>query len=72
MQLELLKPEMALAEHEIRSTIVVFVGTKIRERSEAESNLRTAQCCRGRRSRERSVSPCRHTLRATVGEMPLL
>ncbi len=43
MQLELLKPEMALAEHEIRSTIVVFGGTKIRERSEAEGNLRTAR-----------------------------
>ena len=50
MQLELLKPEMALAEHAIRSTIVVFGGTKIRERSEAESTLRRCP----RRSRRRS------------------
>jgi uncharacterized protein (TIGR00730 family) len=43
MQLELLKPEMALEEHDIRSTIVVFGGTKIRERSEAESDLLKAK-----------------------------
>ncbi|HEY4308475.1 MAG TPA: TIGR00730 family Rossman fold protein [Pirellulales bacterium] len=43
MQLELLKPEMALEEHDIRSTIVVFGGTKILERSEAESALHAAQ-----------------------------
>ncbi len=40
MQLELLKPEMALEEHQIRSTIVVFGGTKIRERPEAERPAR--------------------------------
>ncbi len=43
MQLELLKPEMALEEHQIRSTIVVFGGTKIRERPEAERALHEAQ-----------------------------
>jgi len=43
MQLELLKPEMALARHQIHSTIVVFGGTQIRERSEAEARLRAAQ-----------------------------
>ncbi|MBI2825416.1 MAG: TIGR00730 family Rossman fold protein [Planctomycetia bacterium] len=43
MQLELLKPEMALVEHEVRSTIVVFGGTRICERAEAEQNLRAAK-----------------------------
>jgi uncharacterized protein (TIGR00730 family) len=43
MQIELLKPEMALAEHQIRSTIVVFGGNKIRGRPEAEANLQLAQ-----------------------------
>ena len=42
MQLELLKPEMALAEHGIRSTIVVFGGTRIVERAEAERRLAAA------------------------------
>ncbi len=35
MQLELLKPEMALTEQHISSTIVVFGSTKIVERSAA-------------------------------------
>ena len=43
MQLELLKPEMALAEHGIRSTIVVFGGTRIVERQVAEDRLAAAQ-----------------------------
>ena len=43
MQLELLKPELALAEQRIQSTIVVFGGTQIRERHEAEALLRTAR-----------------------------
>ena len=43
LQLELLKPEMALAAHQIHSTLVVFGGTKIRERKEAEALLATAR-----------------------------
>ncbi len=40
LQLELLKPELILAEHNINSTIVVFGGTRILEKSKAESKVR--------------------------------
>jgi len=43
VQLELLKPEMVLAEHEVRSTIVAFGGTQIVEQHEAESRLARAR-----------------------------
>src|SRR3954463_12381913 len=43
MQLELLKPEMALVEQNVRSTIVVFGGTQIIERAEAERRLAVAK-----------------------------
>src|SRR5688500_2581067 len=43
MQLELLKPEMALVEQNVRSTIVVFGGTQIVERPIAEDRLRAAK-----------------------------
>lgn len=43
MQLELLKPEMALEAHRVQSTIVVFGGTRIVERGEAEARLKRAQ-----------------------------
>jgi uncharacterized protein (TIGR00730 family) len=43
MQLELLKPEMALQEQNVRSTIVVFGGTQIVERPIAEERLRAAR-----------------------------
>ena len=39
LQLELLKPEMTLQKHHIRSTIVVFGGTRIWERHDAEARL---------------------------------
>jgi len=39
MQLELLKPEMILADNHIRSTIVVFGGTRIVEQAEAEAEM---------------------------------
>lgn len=42
-QLELLKPEMALAEHKVMSTIVVFGGTQIVERDEATRRLDAAK-----------------------------
>jgi uncharacterized protein (TIGR00730 family) len=40
LQLELLKPEMALAEHNVSSTIVVFGSTQIAERGVLEERLR--------------------------------
>lgn len=43
MQLELLKPELALIEHQILSTIVVFGGTRIVTRREAQRRLREAR-----------------------------
>src|SRR5947209_2733759 len=41
-QLELLKPEILLEEHNISSTLVVFGGTQIVERPEAERRLAAA------------------------------
>jgi uncharacterized protein (TIGR00730 family) len=43
MQLELLKPEMALAEHQIKSTIVLFGSTQIIESAAAAERLRVAR-----------------------------
>lgn len=42
MQLELLKPEMALNQQGVRSTIVLFGGTQIVARPEAEARLAAA------------------------------
>jgi uncharacterized protein (TIGR00730 family) len=43
LQIELLKPEMALAEHQVASTIVLFGGTQIVERGEASARLAQAK-----------------------------
>lgn len=43
MELELLKPELAFEEEKVRSTIVVFGGTRIAERSQAEKKLDIAK-----------------------------
>lgn len=43
LQLELLKPEMALTTQKVESTIVVFGGTKVVERAEAERRLDDAK-----------------------------
>jgi uncharacterized protein (TIGR00730 family) len=43
MQLELFKPELALAEANVKSTIVLFGGTQIIERSQAEARLKRSQ-----------------------------
>jgi len=43
MQLELLKPEMQLADQNIDSTIVVFGGTQIVEKQEADLRLHRAE-----------------------------
>jgi uncharacterized protein (TIGR00730 family) len=39
LQLELLKPEMSMVEHKIVSTVVVFGGTRIAEKAQAEQRL---------------------------------
>jgi len=43
MELELLKPELAFQEQDIRSTIVVFGGTRIDEPAVAQKNLEEAR-----------------------------
>ncbi len=43
MQLELLKPEMTLVEHGVRSTIVLFGGTQIVAAPQAEARLNAAR-----------------------------
>ena len=43
MQLELLKPEMILVENAVASTIVVFGGTQVVERDDAEQRLADAE-----------------------------
>src|SRR5262245_52647339 len=43
LQLELLKPEVLLEEHDINSTLVVFGGTQVVERDEAERRLAEAK-----------------------------
>ncbi len=44
LQLEYLKPELILQEHQIESTIVVFGSTRIVELAEAQRNLDAANC----------------------------
>ena len=43
LQLELFKPEMALATLNVRSTIVLFGGTQIVERPQAEAAAQNAR-----------------------------
>jgi len=43
LQLELLKPELVMQEHGVRSTVTVFGGTRVIERSKAEKKLRDAE-----------------------------
>ncbi len=43
VQLELLKPEMALSEQQVDSTIVVFVSTQISDPQEAAARLKQAE-----------------------------
>ena len=43
LQLELLKPEMVLAEQQVESTIVTFGGTQVVQRKEAEQRLQAAR-----------------------------
>jgi uncharacterized protein (TIGR00730 family) len=43
MQLELLKAELALVEHQVRSTIVLFGGARIVDRAAAEARLTRAE-----------------------------
>jgi uncharacterized protein (TIGR00730 family) len=43
LQLELLKPELVMQEQGVQSTIVVFGGTRVIERAEAEGRLHQAE-----------------------------
>ncbi len=52
LQLELLKPELILQEHKIRSTIVVFGSARILSGEEARRQLKTAQDARAQRPRD--------------------
>lgn len=66
LQLELLKPEMAFTEHQIRSTIVVFGGTQIVPEEEARQKLAAAEAALSVNpqdtSRQRAVSRARRIL----------
>src|SRR5476651_1728045 len=66
LQLEFLKPELSLVEHQIKSTIVVFGSTEIREREKAEARLKKAQDLAaqdpGNARRARQVSRCERLL----------
>ena len=57
LQLELLKPEMTLAEQEIISTIVVFGSTQIVERPEAEARVAKAKAALADEARAASGWP---------------
>ena len=43
LQLELLKPDLIMQEQGVQSTVVVFGGTRVVERTEAEKRLQAAQ-----------------------------
>jgi uncharacterized protein (TIGR00730 family) len=71
MQLELLKPELAFEEQQVRSTIVVFGSTQIGERSQVQARLEAARaalaaapddalCQRNVARAERLLAKCRY------------
>lgn len=66
LQLEFLKPELSLIEHQIKSTIVVFGSTEIREPEKAEARLKKAQDLAeqdpGNPRRARQVARCQRLL----------
>ncbi|MCA8958017.1 MAG: 3-isopropylmalate dehydrogenase, partial [Planctomycetes bacterium] len=43
LQLEMLKPELTLRAHGVQSTIVVFGGTRVIEKDEAEARVQRAE-----------------------------
>ena len=55
LQLELLKPELTLQEHGINSTVVVFGGTRVLERKDAEDKLEKARQALARDPREQKL-----------------
>ena len=59
LQLELLKPEMVLTEQKVNSTIVVFGGTQVVERADAQMWRDRAQAARDRAPNDRR---CRREL----------
>ena len=55
LQLEYFKPELALQEHRIRSTIVIFGGTRIVEESQAREQVRKLSAHLARSPKNRDV-----------------
>lgn len=55
MQLELLKPEMTLAENKVLSTVVVFGSTQFVERPQAAARLAKAEAALAQRPRDASA-----------------
>ena len=72
LQLELLKPEMALAEHGIHSTIVVFGGTQIVERDSGPGELAAARAGLAAAPDDPHAGSGRLAGRAAAGQEPLL
>ena len=66
MQLELLKPELSLEDHQVRSTIVVFGSTQIAEEPQARERLEQAEAAAAAEpnnpSLARNVQRCRQLL----------
>jgi hypothetical protein len=62
LQLELYKPELALEEHHVRSTIVLFGGTQLVEKSEAEARLERAQTALAIHPHNAWATACRSAL----------
>jgi len=56
LQLEYLKPELALQERDIRSTIVLFGGTRIVEPVLARRNVQRLQAARKKRPRDTEIA----------------
>ena len=70
LQLELLKPEMMLEEHWVRSTIVVFGGTQIVDAPRGEERLRAGATAAAADPGNPQLARTRSPLRAAVGEKP--
>ena len=56
LQLELLKPELILKEHQIENTIVIFGGTRIPEPKVAQEQLAEAEAAAGKDPTNESLS----------------
>ena len=55
MQLELLKPEMTLVKEGVGSTVVIFGGTQVVEKEEAESRLEKAKAALAKKPKDEKL-----------------